>query len=78
MVAFPEVQRRAHAELDTVIRRDRVPTFADAPRLPYISAVIREVLRWRPAIPLGVPHTAHEDDWYEGMFIQGRKASHVY
>jgi cytochrome P450 len=69
MIAFPEVQRRAHAELDTIVGRDRLPTFADAPRLPYISAIIREVLRWRPSLPLGVPHTADEDDWYEGMFI---------
>ena len=69
MVAFPEVQRRAQAELDTVVGRDRLPTFADAPHLPYISAVIKEVLRWRPAVPLGVPHAAEEDDWYEGMFI---------
>ena len=69
MMAFPEVQRRAQAELDTVIGRDRIPTFADAPRLPYVCAVIREVLRWRPSLPLGVPHAAIEDDWYEGMFI---------
>ena len=69
MIAFPEVQHRVHAELDDVIGRDRLPTFADAPRLPYINAVIKEVLRWRPPLPLGVPHAADEDDWYEGMFI---------
>jgi len=69
MIAFPEVQRRAQAELDNVIGRDRLPTFVDAPRLPYVGAVIREVLRWRPATPIGVPHAAMEDDWYEGMFI---------
>ena len=69
MVAFPEVQRRAQAELDAVVGRARLPTFADAPRLPYVRAVIREVLRWRPAIDRGLPHRAAEDDWYEGMFI---------
>jgi len=69
MIAFPEVQRRAQAELDNVIGRDRLPTFDDAPRLPYVCAVIREVLRWRPATPIGVPHAAIDDDWYEGMFI---------
>jgi len=69
MIAFPEVQRRAQDELDTVVGRDRLPTFADAPRLPYVCAVIKEVLRWRPAAPIGVPHAAIEDDWYEGMFI---------
>jgi len=69
MVAFPQVQRRAQAELDAVVGRTRLPTFADASHLPYVHAVIKEVLRWRPAIPLGMPHKATEDDWYDGMFI---------
>ena len=69
MVAFPEVQHQAQAELDAVVGRARLPTFADAPRLPYVRAIIREVLRWRPAFPIGVSHTTKEDDWYEGMFI---------
>ena len=69
MVAFPQVQRRAQAELDNVVGRIRLPTFADAPRLPYVRAVIKEVLRWRPPLPLGVPHKAAEGDWYDGMFI---------
>ena len=69
MVAFPEVQRRAQAELDAVVGRARPPTFADAPHLPYVRAIIKEVLRWRPAVERGLPHTAAEDDWYEGMFI---------
>ena len=69
MVAFPEVQSRAQAELDAVVGRGRLPTFSDAPRLPYVRAVAREVIRWRPAARLGTPHTIAEDDWYEGMFI---------
>ena len=69
MVTFPEVQRRAQAEIDAVVGRARPPTFADAPQLPYVRAIIKEVLRWRPVVELGVPHKAAEDDWYEGMFI---------
>jgi cytochrome P450 len=69
MVAFPEVQRRAQAELDAVVGRERLPTYADAPRLPYMRAIIKEVIRWRPAVRLGLPHVAAEDDWYDGMFI---------
>lgn len=69
MVAFPEVQRRAQAEIDVVVGRARLPTSADAPQLPYVRAVIKEVLRWRPAVERGLPHKAVEDDWYEGMFI---------
>jgi cytochrome P450 len=69
MVAFPEAQRRAQAELDAVVGRERLPTYADAPRLPYVRAIIKEVLRWRPVAPLGLPHIAAEDDWYDGIFI---------
>jgi cytochrome P450 len=69
MVAFPEVQPRAQAELDAVVGRARLPTYADAPRLPYVRAIIKEVIRWRPVVRLGVPHKVVEDDWYEGMFI---------
>jgi cytochrome P450 len=69
MVAFPEVQHRAQAEIDVVVGRARLPTFADAPQLPYVRAIIKEVLRWRPAVERGLPHKAAEDDWYEGMFI---------
>ena len=69
MVAFPEVQRRAQAEIDAVVGRDRLPTFADAPRLPYVRAIIKEILRWRPVLPFGVPHVATDEDWYEGMYI---------
>jgi cytochrome P450 len=69
MVAFPEVQRRAQAELDAVVGRARPPTFADATHLPYVRAIVKEVLRWRPPVELGLPHTAAEDDRYEGMFI---------
>ncbi|KAI0291636.1 cytochrome P450 [Multifurca ochricompacta] len=69
MIAFPEVQRRAQDELDAVVGRSRLPTFADAPHLPYVRAIVKEILRWRPTLPFGLPHAASEDGWYEGMFI---------
>ncbi|KAH9022268.1 cytochrome P450 [Lactarius pseudohatsudake] len=69
MLAFPEVQVRAHAELDEVVGRGRPPTFADLPSLPYIHAMTKEVLRWSPPLPFGIPHASSADDWYEGMYI---------
>ncbi|KAH9047995.1 cytochrome P450 [Lactarius deliciosus] len=69
MLAFPEVQVRAHTELDQVIGRGRPPTFADLPSLPYILAMTKEVLRWSPPLPFGIPHASSTNDWYEGMFI---------
>ena len=53
LVLYPEVQKRAQAELDTVITRDRLPTFDDRPRLPYIDAMCRELMRWQMVTPLG-------------------------
>ncbi|KAH9966016.1 cytochrome P450 [Russula dissimulans] len=69
MLAYPETQARAQAELDAVVGRARLPTFADYSSLPYIRAMVQEILRWRPVAPLGIPHQLTEDDWYDGMFI---------
>jgi cytochrome P450 len=54
LVLHPGVQKRAQAELDAVISRDRLPTFDDKPRLPYIEAMCKELLRWRVITPLGM------------------------
>ena len=69
MIAFPEVQRRAQAEIDAVVGRDRLPSFSDAPHLPYVCATMKEVLRLRPAAAFGLPHVSTKEDWYEGMYI---------
>ena len=52
-VLSPHVQKRAQAELDLVVGRDRLPTLDDRPRLPYIEAICRELLRWQMVAPLG-------------------------
>lgn len=40
-------------ELDAVVGNNRLPTFSDRPNLPYIDALIKEVLRWKPVLPIG-------------------------
>ncbi|KAH9975378.1 cytochrome P450 [Lactifluus volemus] len=69
MVTYPETQKRAQEELDSVVGRERIPTFLDSQNLPYICAMVKEAFRWRPMVPLGLPHLSTQDDWYEGMFI---------
>jgi len=69
MVMHLDVQAKAHAELDRVIGRDRLPEFYDRENLPYINAILLEVLRWRPATPQGVPHAAQEDAFFDEYFI---------
>ncbi|KAG2134904.1 cytochrome P450 [Suillus bovinus] len=69
MVLYPDVQKRAQAEINSVVGRERLPTFEDKASLPYIEAVVRETLRWEPIVPLGVPHATSSDDVYDGYFI---------
>ena len=49
----PEIQTMAQKELDAVTRRERLPTFEDRSRLPFVDAICKEVTRWRPVAPLG-------------------------
>ncbi|KAJ7596429.1 cytochrome P450 [Mycena floridula] len=69
MVLCPNVVAKAQEQLDRVVRRDRLPTLDDQNDLPYIEAIVREVFRFRPVLPLGLPHTTTEDDIYEGQYI---------
>ncbi|KAF7790536.1 hypothetical protein EIP86_001492 [Pleurotus ostreatoroseus] len=69
MVLYPEITRRAQAQIDAVVGRDRLPNFGDRAQLPYIEALVKEVQRWRPGAPIGVPRQATEDDFYNGYFI---------
>lgn len=69
MLQNPEVQARAQAEIDSVVGSVRLPNFEDRASLPYVEAVLREVLRWHPAVPLSIPHAATNDDVYNGYFI---------
>jgi cytochrome P450 len=53
MVLYPEVQKRAQEEMDTVLGHGHLPQFGDEDALPYLKAVLHEVLRWNPPVPLG-------------------------
>ncbi|KAJ5680247.1 Cytochrome P450 E-class group I [Penicillium majusculum] len=68
MAKFPDVQRRAQAELDLVVG-SRLPILNDRPNLPYIDALIKEVMRWHPIGPLGVAHMTTQEDEYNGYRI---------
>ena len=69
MRLYPEAQAKAQQELDKVVGQDRLPELADQPSLPYINALCKELLRWNPVVPIGVPHRLIQDDIYKGMFI---------
>ncbi|KAK4161793.1 Fumitremorgin C synthase [Cladorrhinum sp. PSN259] len=60
---------RAQRDLDEVVGRERLPAFEDRERLPYLEAVVEEVMRWRPAGAGGVPHFTKVESSYEGFRI---------
>ena len=66
---YPEVQKKAQAEIDRVVGTDRLPTIADRANLPYVEALVTELYRWLPVAPLALPHRAVNDDVYNGMLI---------
>ena len=69
MVRNPEVLRKAQAEIDAVVGAARLPSFNDRPNLPYIDALVKEVLRYMPVAPMGLPHVNMEDDIVNGYLI---------
>lgn len=69
MALFPEAARKGQEEIDRVVGLDRLPTWEDEKSLPYVRAMVKETLRWRPVNKFGMFHATTEDDWYEGHFI---------
>lgn len=69
MTVFPDVQKKAQEDIDRVIGSSRLPTCADRENLPYIDAMVKEVLRWHPVAPMCLPHTTDKDDVCEGYLI---------
>ena len=53
MLVHPEVQRRAQNEIDRVVGRGRLPNIEDQKALPFTMALIKEVLRFAPVVPMG-------------------------
>ncbi|KDR69689.1 hypothetical protein GALMADRAFT_230616 [Galerina marginata CBS 339.88] len=69
MIHYPHVMRKAQAEIDRVVGRDRLPSFKDKMHLPYTRALVKELLRWRPPGPMGIPRRVAQDDWFDGYLI---------
>ncbi|KAK0501115.1 cytochrome P450, partial [Armillaria luteobubalina] len=53
------VQAKAQAELDAKVSATCPPNFDNHPQLPYIEAILSEVLRWNPVMPMGICLEVH-------------------
>ena len=46
MLQYPETQRKAQEEIDSLLgRQGRLPSLSDRESLPYTTALVREVFR---------------------------------
>ncbi|KAJ7486314.1 cytochrome P450 [Mycena galericulata] len=69
MLANPEAQRKAQAEIDAVTGGKYLPGFEEEATMPYVSALVKEVLRWQNVTPIGVPHFLAIEDEYHGYRV---------
>lgn len=47
-VLHPDVMAKAREEVDAAVGAERLPEFEDKDKLPYIQAIVHEVMRWLP------------------------------
>lgn len=69
MLMHPQIQAKAQNELDSVVGEGHLPSFDDENSLPYISAIVKECLRWQVVSALAIPHTLTADDEYKGYHL---------
>ena len=71
LASRPDVQRRLHSELDTIVGNSaaRLPSLSDRQNMPYIEATILELMRYKTIVPLSVPRETSEETIVEGYTI---------
>lgn len=69
MAMHLSVQDKVRKELEAVVGTDRLPEFSDLEALPYLQAVYMETQRWKPVVPVGIPHRVMQEDEYNGSRI---------
>ncbi|XP_074575759.1 flavonoid 3',5'-hydroxylase 1-like [Curcuma longa] len=69
MLLNPTILRRAQAEMDEVVGRNRRLEESDIPNLPYLQAICKESLRKHPSTPLNLPLVSTQACEVGGYYI---------
>ncbi|TVY78269.1 Cytochrome P450 monooxygenase atE [Lachnellula suecica] len=74
----PSKFQKCRQEIDIVCgsNANRLPGVEDISSMPYLCAFIKEVLRWRPIVPLVPPHQLTEELEYGG-FVFPKKTNFI-
>jgi len=65
----PQIQSRLQKEMDGILGHDRQPVLDDEPKLPYLQAVILEMLRHSSIAALAIFHETTSDTQVGDYFI---------
>ena len=68
-LCHPDAITKAREEADSVCGAGRLPGIGDMPKMPYTCALVKEVLRWRPPVPLIPQHQSTQDLKFEGYWF---------
>ncbi|XP_077220999.1 flavonoid 3'-monooxygenase CYP75B137-like [Tasmannia lanceolata] len=76
LMTHPEVTEKLQQELETVVGKDDIVEEHHISKLHYLDAVVREILRMHPGLPLLIPHMPSESCQVGGYTIP--KGSRVF
>ena len=67
-ICHPDKFLQARKEIDTVCddQAERLPCIADMTNIPYVCAIIKELLSWRPPVLMTPTHELTEDLQFKG------------
>ncbi|XP_068649614.1 flavonoid 3',5'-hydroxylase CYP75B138-like [Aristolochia californica] len=69
VMKHPEVMKNAQEELDKVVGRNHSVEEVHLPKLHYVNAFVKEVLRLHPVVPLMLPRTPRQSTPVGGYMV---------
>ncbi|KAM5236361.1 cytochrome P450 2A13-like [Ctenodactylus gundi] len=69
LMKHPDVEAKVHEEIDSVIGRTRQPHFEDRVKMPYVEAVIHEILRCANLNSTGFVHGVTKDTRFREFLL---------
>ncbi|GIY60315.1 cytochrome P450 2U1 [Caerostris darwini] len=72
LTKHPDVQKKIQQELDSVVGRERLPSWLDKPNLPYLDATLQELYRFGSLFLVTTMYSNFKETTIEGYKIPKR------
>uniref|UniRef100_A0A8C5Q436 Cytochrome P450 2K1 n=1 Tax=Leptobrachium leishanense TaxID=445787 RepID=A0A8C5Q436_9ANUR len=69
MIKYPEIQKKVHKEIQTVVKPGELPKVDDRRNMPFTDAVLHEIQRFANIVPLNVSRRTSKDVSFRGFCI---------